>query len=364
MIEDYAQVACDARQPPSTQPILSGPSMTGNHGAIEPGCPDSFKSVLARCLFKRDTIKSRMTYEYLPTYAAAEITIDLRESSAVFDGVFVNPVESNVKEVEPSFRVHQDGQPVLNLTVTDVDDTYLTDAGGVRVCCFNINSIERQVTHFSPCYIWIGPARPHRPLAIEYPLRGLPCLVQGCDKAVLGDTPQSVERLKGDGGRAGEAHHNAPGVLGYGGVDQLLHHQGGAVVHVDGVGEVKDDDLMVRDVHADGIDQLIRGGYGEAAPERHQAHSRGEGIRLFIAIFTRKETLVQQRHRDHSIEFQALELACAGHAGSNQADGDGGDEVNEDGERQGDQHDQQVFALHAVNPHDKSPIDDVPADLH
>ena len=70
-------------------------------------------------------------------------------------------------------------------------------------------------------------------LALEYPFRGLPCFVQGSDKVVRGDALQNVERLKGGGRWTRQTHHDALGILSQGGIDQLLHHEGGAVVHVD-----------------------------------------------------------------------------------------------------------------------------------
>ena len=121
---------------------------------------------------------------------------------------------------------------------------------------------------------------------------------------------------------------------------------------------------MVTDVDADSIDQLARGGDGEAPPKRHEADPRGEGVHFFLALAARKEGPVEQRNGDDAVQFETFELPRAGHPGGDHAYGYGGDEIEEDGEPEGDQHYQEVLPLNAVEAGDEPPIYDVPADLH
>ena len=86
------------------------------------------------------------------------------------------------------------------------------------------------------------------------------------------------------GGPAGEAHHNASGALVYGGVNQLLHHQCGAVIHVDGVGEIEDQHFMITYIHTDGVDQLGGRCDGKTPPQSHQTDTRREIIWFFRVI--------------------------------------------------------------------------------
>ena len=120
---------------------------------------------------------------------------------------------------------------------------------------------------------------------------------------------------------------------------------------------------MLLDVEPDRVDELVGGGDGEAAAQRHQADPGGELVRLRLAIARAEEGSVEQGRGDDGIELQALELAGAGHAGGDEPDADGGHEVQEHGHRQRDEHDDEVLPLHAMDAGQEAPVDDVPADL-
>ena len=94
-------------------------------------------------------------------------------------------------------------------------------------------------------------------LSLKEPRRRFLRVVPIINYLVGGNALQNVKRANAAGRHAREPHHYAVGVLGYGGVDELLHHEGGAVVYVDCFGEVENNDLVVSDVAADGVISLL-----------------------------------------------------------------------------------------------------------
>ncbi len=149
-----------------------------------------------------------------------------------------------------------------------------------------------------------------------------------------------------------------------GDIHELLYDHGGAVVEVGGFREVEDDDLVILDVRADHPDQLIGGGHGETPPEHHQTDPRRVQVRLDSVFLFGEKGLVQHRHGDHAVEFQAFQLPRVGHARGNQPYRHGGYQIDEHRKAQRDQHDQKMFALDAVDAGEQTPVNDVPADLH
>ena len=176
--------------------------------------------------------------------------------------------------------------------------------------------------------------------------------------------PQDVEHAKRIGNGTRQTHHDELGMRLVGDGHELLDHHGGAVVEVGGVGEIEDDDFMVPDVGADHVDQPVGGGDGEAPPERHHADARRIGVRRGGSFSSGEEGPIQQRHRDHAVEFQVLQLPGVGHSRGDQPDRHRGYQVDEHREGQGRQHDEEVFAPDAVRPGEKTPVDDVPGDPH
>ena len=145
MPEGDAQIARNVRQPPSPPPVLSGPCETGNPGAIQPGRLNLFKSIFIHRPLKRDAVKCRVTYENRPVQAAAQLNVNLGESRAVRNGSFVNPVDPDIDGIESLSRVDQYGPLVLNRAAAEANDAYLTDAGRIGVCRFNVDGGKRQV---------------------------------------------------------------------------------------------------------------------------------------------------------------------------------------------------------------------------
>ena len=79
-----------------------------------------------------------------------------------------------------------------------------------------------------------------------------------------------------------ETHHYAVGFLAFGCLNELSHHQGRAVVHIDRVGEVEDHYLVVADVSANSVNQLAGGRDGKGGGHglsMLQKIGRGEWIR-------------------------------------------------------------------------------------
>ena len=99
--------------------------------------------------------------------------------------------------------------------------------------------------------------------------------------------------MKGVCNRAGQTHHDDPGPCFRGAVHELLDDHGGTVVEVRGAGEIEDDDLVVLDVRADHLDQLVRGRDGEGPPQRHQADARRMRIHVSRVFAFGQECPVQ-----------------------------------------------------------------------
>ena len=104
---------------------------------------------------------------------------------------------------------------------------------------------------------------------------------RAADEAVLRNVLEHADGVEGFGNGVGEAHHHAFGVFLGGAANELLHDQGGAVVHVDGSGEVEDDDFVLLDVRTNHPRQFIGGGDGKNDPAGQQARPEpGRSVRF------------------------------------------------------------------------------------
>ena len=98
----------------------------------------------------------------------------------------------------------------------------------------------------------------------------------------------------------------------------------------------------------------------KAPPEGYETDAGREVVRLA----TLQKCLVQQRHRDHAVQLQALELPCGDHPRHDQTNHHRGDQIEEHREAESDRHHQQVLPPHAVDAGEEPPVDDIPTHLH
>ena len=120
---------------------------------------------------------------------------------------------------------------------------------------------------------------------------------------------------------------------------------------------------MVSNIGSEGGDQLVGGRHREGSPQRHQPDAGRELVDV-RGFFVFQEGQVQHRHRYDAVQFQALELPCAGHPCRDESQHHRGDQVGEHGQPEGYDHHHQVLSLHAVQPRQEAPVDNFPSDHH
>ena len=115
-------------------------------------------------------------------------------------------------------------------------------------------------------------------LASEHPSLDHLGFVEVVDEMVSWDAFQDVERPQSRRCQTVQPHDDALGTLCQGSVYQLLHHQGSAIVHIDGICEVEDNQLVFLDVHTDGADHLGCQCRGKSASKPRPRRAKQAGV--------------------------------------------------------------------------------------
>ena len=116
------------------------------------------------------------------------------------------------------------------------------------------------------------------------------------DKALSRNAPEHVQRPQRLVHRTGKIKNDALRFGSSGGVDQSFDDQRRAVVHVHGIGKVKDGDLVLLNIRTYQPGKLVGGGEGKFAAQIDQAHPGLKLIDIVRVGVAWEKLTIEQRH--------------------------------------------------------------------
>ena len=140
------QICGDIGQIPTPPAIPFGPGAAGNLPAVQPPHPQWPETVAEHRPVEGGPVKASVADEGPSLQQAAEFCIQAGEGRAAPDVLRSNAVQPDVEGPEGFLGVHGEGSGGCNTADSDLNDSYLADAGRTFIGRFDVDDVEVQVS--------------------------------------------------------------------------------------------------------------------------------------------------------------------------------------------------------------------------